>query len=1331
MIARLAEVLDRDPDELLRAAGYSSTGDGPREVDPPPQPRLTTLPLGGLPSDVFEELSTELLHRLLRGVADVRRHGAQGHAQNGIDGVIDYTAGERKGERWAFQCKRHKEFGPAAVHTAVREATFPADRYLLLLARTASTGARNAIDEHERWVLWDADDISRIIRTELSFDDQVRLIDCYMRASLEPFLGVEAPGPWLTREEFFRPIGGSTLYSHRWTLVGRTEERRALATFRTSQESLALVVGRGGVGKTRLLRAAAEDAEGDGWEVRFLERTGIAEAAHYEQLPDRGRLLVIIDDVHERSDLPALIGGILRARPTAHILLAMRPHGWAAANHGMRSLGLDIDGLPSVTLGDLALDQATDLADEVLGQGHPDALARRLAAVSLDCPLVTVVAAGLLGTGELDPDGLEGDRAIRDRVLASLIDHAVAAPVDGNPELRRSVLDAVAAFQPVRLNEPEFRDALEVLVGAPLDRIQRHLRDLEGAGILIRRGQTYRIAPDLLGDVVLAQAATDDRTGMDTGFLRRALGAARASAQEHLLINASRVDWQIRRSDPSLPSIADVLWDAVDASFYEADAWGRVHTLSLVRRVAPYQPERALALTRRVMAEPYRSEAVAHQGGVDRPSISSPDLRYELPTILRAVAYDLDHLKDALDLLWELAISDERPADRHQHHPRRVLADLATLEGGMPLRYVEVLVDSAERRLSQPATANMALDLLRPLLATEGHDTRITGATFSLTPFPVAAERVGDLRRRIIDLALRAARSDDLRCAVLAVQTIQDGLRYPIGILGRQVTAEEKAQWTPGFVETIECLGDLAVTPGLDPVVTVAVRRALRWHAEFSTTATRQAATDLLARIPTNLTHDLTAVLHDGWGHLTDEYEPADPRDRIRHKHARVASVARNLLKDRSVAEALDLFEERLQACTTAFGPSVPQPWPLAEELAHAAPSASEVVCQRVLEHPARPLTSVVPTALADLAAQTSPALIPTARALLELDNDEVSVGVARAFGWTRGNRTTILDGEVDLLRDLSRHVNVDVRVSVAHAAHRLAGVDQLLAIEVLSSVHFADAPTVAAEVLGVLDEHGPLRWEDLTEVQQDHMWDQLVECPSIEHHHITSALSEISRSQPERVVRLLMDRATHQDGASHQRRSMGEYRAIPFGWAAPLHVQEHHEYPSMLRQVRDWMLEGLDSWTRRDTGAEAFWLVAGGVDDHVLSVLDEFLAIGTAEAVETVGAILREGPSSVVWEHVRFVVRLLNVAAGVSEECLRVVSGSLLNATQSEVRTGVVGQPFQEDLHQQSTASTIAETLAPRSVEADFYQSLARSAEESIRWNGQQDEMLLDRRSW
>jgi hypothetical protein len=220
--------------------------------------------------------------------------------------------------------------------------------------------------------------------------------------------------------------------------------------------------------------------------------------------------------------------------------------------------------------------------------------------------------------------------------------------------------------------------------------------------------------------------------------------------------------------------------------------------------------------------------------------------------------------------------------------------------------------------------------------------------------------------------------------------------------------------------------------------------------------------------------------------------------------------------------------------------------------------------------------------------------------------------------------------------------------------------------------------------------------------------------------------LAQFSSDHPADLVELLqrrVDRSEHAD-------SVTEYRAVPFNWDHDLRVRGTSEFPTILRRIRDWIAARPDVWQRRDAGAEVFNAVAGVFDDTVMAILEEGARTGHEGQMIAVGAILRQAPPYFAFDYVDFVRRLLDLASQLGEEHVRRFGVALSAAALSEVRSGVAGQPFAEDVAQRDRAREIADALPPGSREQRVYRSLQRSAEESIEWHADRDE-LMDGRDW
>lgn len=1323
LVRRLADVFEVEVDELLREAGYQESLRTDTAVTRPVRPHVEALPIGELPPDRFEQFIVALA-TLLYPDCDVHRYGSQGHTQHGIDVIV-----QRGTDTVAtFQAKRHRHFGPTKVRQAVQSVTVDSDRHFLVLTRIASPRARDEIRHHEGWDLWDVEDVSRVVRHKLDRDSAVRLVDTYFPNWRESFLGVREPSPWQTADEFFLPFGRDQLYGHEWELVGRQDELDDLRSFVTGERQLKLLIGRGGIGKTRLIRELISTSADT--TCRILARNAEVKPQDFELLPASEHLLIVIDDAHERSDLAGLIAGIGRAQPQAKVLLALRPYGLAPLSEQLRRVGLHESEADPLELSDLSHEEARQLAGQILGPAGNSKLVDRLAALTTDCPLITVLGAQLIKRGRLDPTQLEADEFIRVQILRAYQQAVVGDSMSGDSDARGDVLAAVAALQPVRMGDDTFQTALRNLCHLPLDRVVRHLHGLEDSGVLLRRGQSLRIIPDLLGDIVLSDACIDIRSGVDTGYLARAREATSGEPLKHVFINASRVDWQIRRGRRASESLVAALWDALEDEFRTAPIEGRLLIVELLQKVAYFQPKRALALVRYAIENPTErlDETVELR---DIHEFTYEDVLQALPPVLRNISYTLEYLPKCIDLLWRLVQRDSPGAGTRPGQALGVLSDLAGLEVGKPVAYCGAIVDAAERWLADADRAPhhvSPFDVLEPILATEGIEHRARGGhRISFRSFLIDADAVRAVRKRVVDLALREAMSSDERRAVRAVGAIGASLHYPRAMFGGDRDESNEEDWTPIFVETIRRVGEVAADESRDPAVGIAIREALSWHAHHSTTDTKPAARQAISRLPSSIEHELALLLHGGRDQFMVD-GAQNWRESEQAQQARMDALAQQITTEAADEEVLDLLDRRFLVRRQVAGHVGGNPAIFVRTLLREAPHLARRICERVGANADSGLADIVGIALGRLAESDPDLALEHARQLLELRSWFVTRQVAHAFGWGRGPRDELAEGEFELLEQFAMHEDTVVRESVVWAARAVSTRQPARAADLLVRIRFADSVEVADEVCSVLGGQGGLSWSSLSETQVGALVEQLRLSPTIDRFHVVTLLSELSQHDPECVVRMLIDRV---ERAEQEDLSSTAFQALPHRWREGLKVRNHPRFVEVLRHVRDWIADNPSSWRRLYMGAELFSAVAGQFDNSVIDVLDEAIRSGQRAQIKAVGAILREAPRSLVWERSDFVGRVLAAAQQHGEDCLGQVSSGLHAAVVSGVRSRTPGHPADEDIEQREKSSEIAARFPRDSLERRFYQSLRDAAERSMQWELDRDSELFDGRDW
>jgi transcriptional regulator with XRE-family HTH domain len=1284
--------------------------------------RLAELPLDLLDPQEFEEFAVSLLKELYPQAGQPYRLGRSGHKQHGFDVVAEQDGRVRV----AVQCKRVARFGPAEVNKAVGAAEMPADEAFIFLSRVATPLAHGAMREHRGWQLWDRQRLSDAVH-DLPPGAAARIVDRYFPNLRYDFLGLMLPGPWLDPAGYFRRIARSEHYSHRWRLVGRARVLDDLTAFTTGERGrVGMLIGRGGIGKTKLLSAVCDRlASEQNLAVTFLDRDSDMDARSFELLPS-GRLLVIVDDAHDDLiPVAKIITGIHAVNPDASVLLALRPYGEPRVRLELRTAGVHIQDVFRRELEDLDITDAEALAREILEDRHAR-YAARLAHAARDCPLLLVASAELIRRGRLVPDRLEGDSGMS-RDLTEILAGAVIDDMARQSEVRIEVLHAVAALQPLRTADAEFRDALVALTGRAYDQVAPHLAALEEAGLLLRRGETFRVVPDLLGDWLLARRSHGPGGSASAGYIDRVHSAVRGAALANLIVNAGRMEWQ---KHGTATGLLDGLWKAVRAELEAGGAETRLTILDVLGQVAFFQPSRCLAIVHWALDHP--PEHARYDDGQGLSSRYATEAMLNcVCQVLSGVAHNPEHLPEAADLLWQLSSIDKRPPGQHQHHPMRVLSELAMFQPAGTTIYQQLLVDAVQRWLSRsPGSGPDPLEVLQPMLATEGHQEVWSPRAISFRPFLLnpEAEPVAALRTRVLDLAFAQLAAADPKRALAAIGLVGSALTPPTGGFGLELTPELRALWDPEFV----CiLGRLEQTlrnrPIAHPVLRVELRSQLQWLAEHGTAQVRLACRSVLSMIPSEMPDNLARALHGG------PIEPPDvPEEAADFQYHQTAlknlfTTTISSLGNQPDQQVADEIEHSLRDLKQILGDDPARARPFLFELITARSSLAAAIADHVTANPDSMLTEQLTIVLIALAGTNNPNAVTVASKLLATHDTTIARQLAHAFGLQRGRVGQLLPGEDGLLRTLVTHHDPVVHATALGALRTLGPQNRKLAAELLASAP-PERPgfawwEIAFAARSAERGGGTLAWTDLPDDYKTRFFTALRDAP-IENYEISELLIMLSRDEPYRAVRLLISRVEHMENGAP-----AGYSPLPHHLHGQLHFREHAAFPDILRLLYDWLAEAPESMWRRYYGSQLFTLIAGGFDTPVREVIDGYLQEPDSARMTALAAILNHVPQSAVWD-LDFVRRCLRAAGQCGPASLSAIQGALHYAVIAGGRWGAPSQPTAQNIGEHPAAQ-LADQCLSGSTEEQFYRALAASLEVWAHRDADDSDIQFDGRQW
>ena len=1289
----------------LEAAGYAPSKPNTEPASPivAVRPLLDLLPLGALSWEQFQEFCATFLRARFPG-ATVNQFGVTGDPQEGID--IEVTLPD--GRYFTIQCKRETEFGPGKVAAAIAAHRRKCDHAYILLSREATSAARNAVPKRTRgtkWTLWDSRDIAREIRAELSLTKALVLIDAFFPQHRKPFLGVDDPSAFESTAQYFAPLlRRDTAFSHAWTLVGRDAELESLQrSLDQPAGDLAILAGPGGVGKTRLVRAAADAfaAAHPAWHVLFLSASRQPTAQDFDQIASQQNLL-IIEDAHDRSDLRAIFHATARLRIPPRILVTTRPYALQIVRGDAMSEGCAIADTSVTELKGLSVDRAEEVAREILNaKNGPVEAARHLARVTHDSPIALVVGSYLVATKRIHPNTLNNLQDFRAQLFARFRDAITGdiAPA-GDEDTLRDTLNLVALARPVDPESNSFWALATHLIDAPPERIRRAFHLLYEAGVLVRRGRLHRIVPDLLGDYILEQTCIAPSPIGSLGYVERALERADAQTVSRIAVNISSLDWRLSAADRSASQVIEAVWNHI-GELYINDHASHSALLEGVATAAYYQPRHALGFFDR-----------AHAAGASDEMFAR---------LLRNAAMNMDYVEDACARLWELGEHDERPLNQHATHPVRLMKELAAIEPRKPVEFCERIVEFAIRRLSSQDTAPSHLklfELLDTSLAVEGHTTESRGRSIMLEKFAIRRNAVAGLRKRVITFLLNTIREADIPAASRAMTCLGHALRAPMNI-----GEGARAEWDVEFCETLQKLLSLVTSSPLDPVLLVEAVRAVGWHSGYAGEPTTSHARLVIDSIPQSLAYRVTLALIDGWGHVTRE-RGEDFQLSMNNWRAEQRNAADELISSLTdAAKVLEFLRERLNAIRLSRSQQA-SPAIFVSILTELRPDLAAAICESVLDDVGDALRDVFGQSLYQLAMRDPARAISLAERTLILSDVGLHRNVAWAYGARLRSPDGILPGERKLTEGLMQSADEFTVTSIIQGVGGQATVDRAWTIATLLSAPIERSARVADEVFGTFARPGDLSLDSLDDSDVGAFLDKLAACPSLDNHWVQDFLKHVALRLPGRLVSFLIGRVDKDSDDSER-----TFSPLPFSLTdrALLNFRADPNLSQHLRTDREWLLAAPRTGATIVWGPKLYAAVAGTFDQVVISDLDGWIHSGDMHKMAVVGRILSEAPNGFIFDHQTFVVDLLERATAVSKDCVDVLRSSLWRSAYSGMRHGTPGTPFPED---EARRTRSAESLAqvPRSSPAwALFNSLKEGADADIRQKFEQDEELFD----
>ena len=1312
-LLRLVKIFSADISVWLAKAGY--------QVEEPDISLSPYLPIHNLSPENFELFCRDLV-KALNPFADVSRYGTQGHKQDGID-----LLAKENDKVSDYQCKRHKQFGPKDIEKVIKKNSFDADSHYLLLSRLASPSARKAVLKYSNWALWDREDIARKVRN-LPNDAAIRLIDTYFSGWRERFLGIAFPSPWLTLEEFYLPLSDRfKLFGHGWSFVGRKKELDSLKEFeKQSNINACIITGRGGIGKSRLLKAWVEGINKQKT-VRFVSPGSEIELKDIELLPE-GPAYLVIDDAHGRTDILVILNGVSRKRPEMKIIVCSRPYGVTLLKDHLTKAGLSIDNEKLITLNDLSVDDAKSLSTEILSDLNvkgDNKYAQRIAVITKDCPLATVIGSRLVGERKIKPELLNNEKKFRDELLGSFRD-VIAGEIGGyNAESICDLLDFIATIQPINPSDQNFQEIAEKLLNRHFDKITRDISALEDAGVLSRRGYRLRITPDLLGDYIRAKASFDEKNSRPTGYVNRVFSFLQNDLAINLMINISQLDWRISETGIQVMLLAEI-WEKIFNDIKKANNADRTFILKKLEDVAYFQPKQLLKLVEYIK---------------DNPSTTSEDSKYQsiykythcdvvavLPEILKRIGYHLKYLPHCVDLIWEISRGDKRRTNSHPDHGIRILQDLAKYDNyeitGKSVKVNKMMFEAVKRWISDANAhdyINSPMDVLDEFLAKEAVSDTYNRGKITFYSSGVHYENTKIIREEALKIAVETAYSSKLKVSLRAIKSLQEALREPRELYGRKIEEKELKIWEPFQVKVIEELENIAKKQ-LHPIAQFEIKELIRWEAKQSRSKeiqrkARKLFDALSLPFDNQLMQSLQGPFDRDWYIDEDEYDHQKLTEiNIAFRQKVVNEFVEKYLKPNEGFIKLNKLLKDAKICKQS-----PFPITIFSELAMLHIPYAEKIVELMIKNPNNEISSNLGYLLFGYVQKNPIGSAKIAQRALESKNEKLMISIADYY-W-RGNWIGYFTKEYDLL-NLTTLLNckfISAKKLAIGALGRFGKEKPNSVKELLLHVELDSEKVLASEYCKQFNKKYSFNPDNLTDKELNIILEKLEHISGIDDYHIEEFLDYLSDRISQSVIKFMIKRIE-----KSKLKPKDKYQ--PFSYLLKNDfkgVKLSPDYLNILRLVRNKVID--KSWQNNFWYPILFKSLAGDFNQQSIEVLMEWVQSGEKEKIKAVGILLHQTPKSFIFQNLTFVTDMLNAGNPHGEKFYKSVKTDLAYSAIYGMKHGTPGQPMQEDIELKDNSLNILRKLPKGSLIYEFFKSLAEHAEREMENQVKEDEELFD----
>lgn len=1044
------------------------------------------------------------------------------------------------------------------------------------------------------------------------------------------------------------------LFDFAQTLRGRQTTLSDLDSFlKDKTKRIAVLPGRGGIGKTKVLRDWSRARTG--WKVLWVSQHGVWHVGTAGEIPAEDTV-VIADDAHHYKDLDKLISLVSSqtGKQSLKLIIATRPSGLAYVDELLARLADDNSIVRYKTLRPLSRSATAEISKEMLGSEYAS-LADRLAEVSKDTPLITVVGGKLIARGQITPDLLANDREFR-QIVFSKFGEECSGQLPSGVRSKNELLEVIAAVQPVDDQGEDFVTRASVFLSLRPDQIRRGLDVLEQTEVLIRGGGKLRIVPDLFADYLLETASVSSN-GTVNGFADAVFINFEETHLSNLLKNFAELDWRItQQGDES--RLLDNIWSSILTRFRQQDAADRSHFLHMARDIVVFQPGRVQKLIQIAMDDPVPP---VNKYGILRST--QQDVLVELAPLLGATIFNEKTSTDAFDRLWLLTQNDSEGVSGPA---QRTLKEAIGYRKYKHVMFNERILGLVEKRaddVSSYQTSFTPLNLLDELLDREVDTTDLKGRAFSISALPVNYQITKDLRERALRAINHALHAGEPRIAVQAARSLGSVLAEFRPKFRQGVTEAEQAWQDAERLGVLDLLSNRLKAGNISLQLGWKIRRILRRVLKRAgqSVVVRDSATAVQQELPRPELFEMFDVL------CTDEYEDNTEEEgyslpsstRREHQDAAITSLRERFPEIQDHVQAVEKLLQ--QAVDARIEPRSVDP--VVSQMCRDSAFLSGL-SEYALRHPQSLLASVAGIAIRQWRT-VDQGQYARYGCLFARSRNISTVGSVASAVCYGPQLDSPIDKDLEILMVLAKRNEAHVLRIVFFGLKRLTKVEAFRepALGLIMSVEIGNHHNLAKEYCDIFGQYG-ISPALLDRTGVERILANLVVVEKLDPRAFFGFVANVCGIAPLTIITFLKARIDHAqilEGGSQD----SDYEAIPhsFSWSTFNAIRNHPEYDIVLRSLLH-LMSGYRQF-QYQLGL-IFWNI-GTTDVTTFSVLDEILHTSNLDDTALLIRLIQQAPRNLAVNHPMFAIHVLTECTAQGKELGRAAMGQLVGNCYAE----------------------------------------------------------------